>query len=171
MIESRTRNTPCLCPWSSETASCRLNLPQYQLPRSSESKFPAMTSARKKPRLHRPSLRLSLSASSVQLMQKLYRVPLLNTFRIRAAFAHFSTPFCSNRVRKQPTSESQRALDAKTTTICPAPLIIVQCKPKRTLEVVTRKFKYFKWRTRETIFDLISRKWCNYTVNSDGTYR
>lgn len=61
MLESRTRNTPCRWPCNSATASCRLNRPQYQLLRSSESKLPAMASSaaytlgRRRRRRARPS--------------------------------------------------------------------------------------------------------------------
>lgn len=70
MIESRTKNTPCLCPCSRDTASCRLSLPQYQLPRSSASKCPAMA-ATQKPRLHPGLLCVRIrQPRSAQLIQK-----------------------------------------------------------------------------------------------------
>lgn len=69
-MESRTRNTPCLCPCNSDTASCLLRRPQYQLVRSSASKLPAMIST-PKPRWRQAFAALppAIHTQSLQLIQ------------------------------------------------------------------------------------------------------
>lgn len=55
VVESRTRNTPCRWPCSRAAVSFLLIWPQYQLPRFSESKLPAMPVFLRSQALPRPA--------------------------------------------------------------------------------------------------------------------
>lgn len=67
VVESLTRNTPCLWPCRRGMASWRLSFPQYQLLRSSASKLPAIVVTKSRSRLEAFPLRLFLSATHTKL--------------------------------------------------------------------------------------------------------